>query len=136
MDKLTFHLALHGSVVLTASLVGGLILYLVILKKTNYAAWHLLHAGGSARGVMLIALAAIIHLPVLPPWQLSALAWLMIFFAWASTLAMLIAAISGERGFSLSGSSTNKLIFILYGLGVVTVFPACFLLIFGLLKAL
>lgn len=85
---------------------------------------------------MLIALAAIIHLPALPPWQLAALAWLMIFFAWASTLAMLLAAISGERGFGLSGSNTNKFIFILYGLGVITVFPASFLLIFGLLRAL
>lgn len=136
MDKLAIHLALHGSLVLTVSLVAGLILYRFILKKNSDPAWHLVHAGGTARGVMLIALAAIIHLPVLPPWQLSALVWLMIFFAWASTLAMFIAAVSGERGLRLSGSGTNKLIFILYGLDVVTVFPACFLLILGLLNAL
>ena len=136
MDKLAIHLALHGSVVLTVSLFGGLLLYGAILKNKDEAAWHLVHSGGSARGVMLIALAATIHLPALPLWQLSTLAWLIIFFAWASTLAMIIAAVSGKRGFGFSGSNTNKLGYILYVLGVVAVFPACFLLIFGLLNAL
>lgn len=136
MDNLATQLALHGSIILVLSLISGLFLYVDILKKKNEAAWHLSHAGGSARGIMLIALAAIIHLPVLPLWQLSTLVWLIIFFTWTSTLAMIIAAASGERGLRLSGSVTNKVVYVLYGVGVIAVFPAFLLLIFGLLNAL
>jgi len=136
MEKLAIHLALHGVAVLTVSVFGGLLLHKAILKNKNEAGWHLLHAGGSARGILLIALAAIIHLLALPFWQLSILVWLMIFFTWTSMLAMMIVAISGERGFGWIGSKTNKLIYVLYILGAIAVFPACFLLIFGLFNAL
>lgn len=136
MDNLAIQLALHGSIVLVVSLISGLFLYADILKNKNKAAWHLSHAGGSARGIMLIALAAVIHLPDLPLWQVSTLVWLIIFFTWTSTLAMIIAAVSGERGLGFSGSITNKVVYVLYGVGVIAVFPAFLLLIFGLLNAL
>jgi multisubunit Na+/H+ antiporter MnhG subunit len=136
MDKLAIHLALHGAVVLTISIAAGLCLYSAILKNKNEAAWHLVHAGGTVRGVMLMALAAIIHIPVLPLWQLSTLVWLIIFFVWTSMLAMIIAAASGDRGLGFSGSNTNKLVYILYALGTIAIFPACLLLIVGLFKAL
>ena len=136
MNQLAIHLALHGAIVLTVSIVAGLLLYGAILKSKNEAAWHLVHAGGTVRGVMLIALAAIIHLPVLPFWQLSTAVWLIIFFVWTSMLAMIIAAISGDRGLGLSGSIANKLVYVLYGLGTIAIFPGCLLLILGLFKAL
>ncbi len=136
MENLAIHLALHGALVITVSVLGGVILYRSILRETNVADWHLLHAGGSARGIMLIALAAIIHLPVLPSWQLTTLVWFIIYFVWTSTLAMLIRAITGEPGFELSGSNTNKLVFLLYASGAVTLFPGLFFLIVGLLNAL
>ena len=136
MEKLAIHLALHGAAVLTVSILGGFFLYRAILKKRHEASWHLLHAGGSARGIMLIALTAIIDIPDLPLWQLSTLVWLIIFFAWTSTLAMILAAVSGERGFVFYGSNINKLIFVLYALGSIAVFPAFLWLIFGLLNAL
>lgn len=136
MDKLAIHLALHGALVITVSVLGGVVLYRSILRETNVADWHLLHAGGSARGIMLIALAAIIHLPALPPWQLTTLVWFIIYFVWTSTLAMLIRAITGEPGFEFSGSNTNKLVFLLYASGTVALFPGLFFLIVGLLNAL
>jgi hypothetical protein len=136
MENLAVHLALHGAVVLTVSLLAGLFLYRSILRNRNEAAWHLVHAGGSGRGVMLIALAAIIHLPALPFWQLSTLVWLVIFFTWTSMLAMIIRAVSGERGLRCKGSNANKLVYILYALGTIAIFPACLLLISGLLNAL
>ena len=121
---------------LTVSISAGLFLYWAILKtKSNEAAWHLVHSGGSVRGVMLIALAAIISLPALPSWQLSTFVWLMLFFVWTSMLAMIIAAVSGERGLRYDGSVTNELVYVLYAVGTVAVFPACLLLIVGLLKA-
>ena len=85
---------------------------------------------------MLIALAAIIHLLALPLWQITTLAWLMIFFTWTSMLAMIIAAASGERGLGWNGSKTNRLVYLLYALGTIAVFPACVLLIVGLLEVL
>jgi uncharacterized membrane protein len=137
MDQLAIHLALHGAIVLTISIIAGLFLYGAILNKIkNESAWHVVHAGGTVRGVMLIALAAIIHLPVLPSWQLITAVGLIIFFVWTSMLAMIIAAMSGDRGLGLFGSMTNKLVYILYGVGAIAIFPGCFLLIYGLYKAL
>lgn len=136
MDRLAIHLALNGALVLTVSLVAGLFLYLAIRNEKQQAAWHLLHAGGTGRGVMLLALAAIIGYPVLPFWQLSTLAWLFILFTWTSMAAMTIRAVTGERGLKCQGSTANKLVYILYSLGTVAIFPAIALLIYGLLMAL
>ncbi|HVG70997.1 MAG TPA: hypothetical protein VM819_08800 [Vicinamibacterales bacterium] len=136
MDKLAIQLALHGAVVLVVSLCAGLMTYRAILNEERAAAWHLAHAGGTARGVMLMALAAIVRLPALPLRELSLVAWLLIFFTWTSVFAMVIAAASGQRGLGFRGSITNKLVFVLYLVGGVAVFPACVALIAGLLRAL
>lgn len=136
MEKLVIYLVLQGVLVLTVSLVGGLLLYRMLLKEKNPAAWHLVHAGGTVRGVLLIALAAIIPLLALPLSQVSFLVWLMIISIWASMLAMVIAAISGDRGLSLGGSLTNKLVYLFYAIHIVTILPAFILLIYGLLNAL
>jgi len=136
MEKLVIHLVLQGVLVLTVSLVGGLLLYRMLLKEKNPAAWHLVHAGGTVRGVLLIALAAIIPLLALSLSQVSFLVWLMIISIWASMLAMAIAAISGDRGLRLGGSLTNKLVYLFYAIHIVTILPAFILLIYGLLNAL
>ena len=136
MEKLVIYLVLQGVLVLTVSLVGGLLLYRMLLKEKNPAAWHLVHAGGTVRGVLLIALAAIIPLLALPLSQVSFLVWLMIISIWASMLAMVIAAISGDRGLRLGGSLTNKLVYLFYAIHIVTILPAFILLIYGLLNAL
>jgi len=136
MDTIAVHLALHGVAVLTISLVAGLLLYRTILRNEDVASWHLVHASVSGRGVMLIALAAIIHLPALPTWLLSTTAWLAIAFAWTSTAAMVIRAVSGQRGLRCEGSFPNRAVFILYGVGTIAIFPACGVLIVGLLRAL
>ena len=64
------------------------------------------------------------------------IAGLIIFFAWTSMLAMLIAAATGERGLRCSGTLANRLVYLLYGVGTVAVFPAFLWLIAGLLRAL
>lgn len=63
-------------------------------------------------------------------------AWFIIYFAWISTLAMLIRAISGETGFRFAGSTTDKFVFVLYGTAAVVLFPGLFVLVIGLLRAL
>jgi hypothetical protein len=136
MDKLALHLAFHGAGVLTVSLCAGLLTYRAIVQEDRVAAWHLAHAGGSVRGVMLIALAAIAPLPALPFWELALVAWLFIFFSWTSVAAMLIAAVTGDRGLEFRGSNANKLVFVLYLLGGAAVFPASVALVVGLFRAL
>ena len=105
-------------------------------KIKNPAAWLLVHAGGTVRGVLLIALAAIIQLLALPLLRVSLFVWLIIISIWASMFAMIIAAISGDRGLRLSGSVANKLVYLFYALHNITIFPAFFLLMYGLIKAL
>lgn len=136
MEKLALYLALHGVLVLTLGALAGLSLWRSILKGTNVTDWHLLHASVTSRGIMLIALAAIIHIPVVPAWQITMLAWFIIYFVWSSVLAMLIRAVSGEPGFSWAGSRTNKLVYVLYVTGATTLFPGLLLLTFGLYNAL
>lgn len=135
MDGLAIHLALHGALILTLSIFAGFMIYRAMLRGTREAGWHLLHAGGTARGVMLIAFAAIIPLVALDDACRAWFALLMIVFAWTSTLAMLIAAATDDRGHHFSGSFANRLVYALYAVGTVTVLPACVLLIAGLARA-
>ena len=60
----------------------------------------------------------------------------IINFAWISTLAMLIRAISGEIGLRFTGSTTKILVFVLYGAAAVVLLPGLFVLVIGLLRAL
>lgn len=136
MNGLAIHLALHGALILTLSILAGFMIYRAILRGTREAGWHLLHAGGTARGVMLIAFAVITFLPGVPQVHFTWFAWLMIVFAWTSTLAMLIAAATDDRGHSFSGSIANRVVYALYAVGTAAVIPACLLLIAGLLIAL
>ena len=87
MDQLAVIIALNGLLVLLLSLVAGMFLYLAILHQREQAAWHLLHAGGTGRGVMLLALAALIEYPALSFELLSAAVWMILFFVWTSMLA-------------------------------------------------
>ena len=136
MGRLAILLALHGALVLTVSIVGGLLLYRAMLKSKPEAAWHLIHAGGTVRGVLLIALAGIIHLLPLPEWPLTMFVWLIIPSIWSSMFAMIIAAASGERGLRFAGSGTNTLVYLFYALHILTIIPACGFLIAGLIDAL
>lgn len=136
MERLMILLAMNGALVLIASFVAGLLLHRTIRLEGDVSAWHLAHAGGSGRAVLLIALAPILRLTMLSPGQLSALVWLMLLFAWTSMLAMTLGAASGARGLGWHGSHTNKLVFGLYVVGAIAVFPAAILLVVGLLRAL
>ena len=136
MDRLSIYLTLHGAVVLAVSLIAGLLLHKAIRLDTDIAAWHLVHSGGSGRGVMLLALAPTLQWVALPRWQLVLFVALMLFFVWTSMAAMIIAAATGQRGVDWSGSATSKSVFGLYVVSAVAVFPALALFIAGLLYAL
>ena len=136
MGPLSIHLALHCVLVLLLSVSCGVVLWRVMLRTGKERPWHLIHAGGSVRAVLLIALAAVIPVLPLSPSLLSDFVWLMIVSIWASMFAMLIAATTGDRGIENAGSAANRLVYVLYGIHAVTLFPALFILIYGLFSAL
>jgi hypothetical protein len=136
MGALSIHLALHGVLVLFVSVLSGVTLWRVMLRSGKEHAWHLIHAGGSVRGVLLIALAAVVPYLPLPPVTLTTFVWLMIVSIWSSMFAMLIAAITGDRGLQNAGTTMNRLVYLFYGVHAVTLFPAFFILIYGLISAL
>jgi hypothetical protein len=137
MTNLPAYLALHGTVVLVVSFVAGLLLHRAIrLHRPSADAWHLAHAGGSARGVLLIALAGAWQWLDLPAGTRGVLAVLLLFFVWTSTAAMLIAAVTSHRGLSWHGTAADKTVFGLYVVGTIAVFPAAALLIVGFARAL
>jgi hypothetical protein len=81
MERLPVHLALHGGLVLVLSLVAGLLLHRSIrLGQPGVEAWHLAHAGDSARGVMLLAMAGAWRWLELPAGPRGILAGLLRFF--------------------------------------------------------
>jgi len=94
------------------------------------------HASGTVRGVLLIALAPIIDWPALSEWLAAAAAWQIIFFAWTSLLAIIVRALNGEQGFYSGGSTANRIVFALYLAGTVALIPACLTLAVGLFRAL
>jgi hypothetical protein len=136
LTYLSILLALNGALVLMVCMAAGLLLYLSIVRDRSPNDWHLLHAGGTSRGIMLIALAATIHFADLPDWQSWWVAGLITLFVWTSVLAMLIRAVTGEPGFGFTGSGANKLVFALYAIGTVAVFAGVGWYVYGLLLAL
>ena len=136
MDRLAAFLALNGCLALVATMIGGLLLYRSIVDGRRPEDWHLVHAGGTSRGVMLLALAATIRFAELPQSQLELASKLIVYFVWASILAMFLRAATGHLGYSLKGPALNRLIFLLYASGVAAVFVGFAWLIYGFIVAL
>ena len=99
MQNLSAFLAFNGAAVLLFSSLVGFALARSLHRGAVSEHWHLLHAGGTSRGVMLLALSAAIPFADL---SASSLAWasgLVVLFAWTSVFAMFIRGMTGERGF-------------------------------------
>lgn len=114
MEGLSQQLVLHGSLVLLVGFVGGGLFSRAIKRAQGEVAWRVVHSGSSMGGVMLIALGA-----ALP--QLTAAAWLTQLVAWSLiagvevfVLAMIWAAVTGQRGLTRGGTRSNRAINVLY----------------------
>jgi hypothetical protein len=136
MDSLGAFLALNGVMIVFIGSAAGLGLYRTLLGEREPHDWHLLHAGGTARGILLIALGGTVRFAALPVTQAWIASGLVVVFVWASTLAMLLRAVTGETGFAFSGALANRLGFLLYGIGAVSLALGLVWLCWGFGRAL
>lgn len=119
VKDLSAFLALNGALVLLFCSMIGLLLAKALHEGRVSQHWHLLHAGGTSRGILLLALAAAIEFAGLPHIQLAWATGLVVFFVWTSVLAMFLRALTEEKGFHPGGSRMNKAVFLLYASGTV-----------------
>lgn len=136
MQNLAAFLALNGVLVVFVSSVAGLLLYLNLVRGQDPHDWHLLHAGGTARGILLIALGGTVNLAALQETTAWFSAGLVVMFVWASTIAMVLRGVTGESGFRFSGKPANRIGFVLYAIGALSLFPGLTLLAWGFAQSL
>ena len=135
MEKLAAALALNGvALILFASLIG-LLLARALHRGDVSEHWHLLHASGTSRGIMLVALSAAIEFAELPYSHLLWATAFVLFFAWTSVMAMFLRGLSGERGFHPGGSLANKAVFYLYASGTIALPIGLVWLLVGFFRA-
>jgi hypothetical protein len=128
-------LALNGVFfVLFGSLVGLILARNLHLGKAAQD-WHLLHSGGTSRGIMLLALAATVPLAELPFSHLCLASGLVVLFVWTSIAAMSLRAVKGVKGFHPHGSAANRLVFVLYAIGTIALSVGLVWLMVGFLRA-
>ena len=136
MENLTILIAVNGLVILLFSSLIGLVLAKSLHENRTSEHWHLLHAGGTSRGIMLMALAGVIQFVSLPAWHLYWASGLVTFFVWTSILAMALRAITGEKGFYSGGSLANRSVFWLYAGGAIALPTGLVWMAVGLISAI
>jgi hypothetical protein len=136
MEHYVIYLAFHGVLVLLVSLVSGRWFAKAIIIRGNDVAWRVVHSGGSMGGIMLIAFSSLLPIIVLPRWATTLFIWLIILGTWLFIIAMLTAAITGERGLKSGGSLINRGVYFSYVFGALFSLIGCSLLLTGLYNAL
>ena len=120
MKNLPTFVAFNGPAVLLFSSLIGLLPLRALHRDEVLEHWQLLHAGGTSRGIMLLALAATIQFTQLSPSSRALACALVVFFVWTSAISMFVCGIIGERGSHPRGNRASKVIFYLYACGAIT----------------
>jgi len=74
-------------------------------------AWRTAHLGLVLGGILLIAVAGVFHLLILNSKMASACAWSLAISVYATTVGVVIAAVSGARGLEPIGPFINFFVF-------------------------
>ena len=114
MEQNVIYLAFNGVLILTVSLISGGWFAKAINIRGNEVAWRVVHSGGSMGGIMLIAFSSLVPVIVMPQWSMTILVWSVILSAWLYIIAMIVAAITGERGLKTGGSVINRGVYYFY----------------------
>lgn len=136
MEQNIIYLGIHGVLVLVVSLMSGRWFSKAITSGGNEVAWRVVHSGGSMGGIMLIAFSSLLPHLVLPQWAVSLFIWTIILGTWLFIIAMIVAAITGERGLKAGGSLINRGVYFGYMFGAIFSIAGCGLLLAGLFGAL
>lgn len=134
MTPIALLLALHGSIILLSGLIGGLLFARAIKRSAGEVAWRVVHAGGCAAGVMLLAIAVPVQWVSLAPMLEVGLVWSLLLGTYLLVIGMFVAAIWRHRGIPSGGSGANRLVGYLYGGGTVLALLGGTLLVFGLFR--
>lgn len=125
MEGLSQQLILHGSLVLLAGFLSGGFFARAIKRDQGEVAWRVVHVGTSMGGIMLIALGPAIPQLALPPWEAGLIAWSLILGVEVFVAGMVLAAVSGRRGVSRGGDTTNRVVWALYMVGSTLTLVGC-----------
>jgi len=136
MERLVIYLALHGVLALIVSLVSGRWFSKAITTGGNEVAWRVVHSGGSMGGIMLIAFSSLLPVIVLPHWGVQLFVWSIIAGTWFFIIAMIVAAVTGERGLTSGGSLINRCVKYGYVIAALLSLGGCIVLLIGLINAL
>ena len=129
---LAIQLALHGSILLMAGLIGGLLFARAIKLGRGEVAWRVVHAGGCAAGALLLAVAAPSQWVTAGDAARLAMGAGLIGGSYLLCLGMYVAAACDTRGIPGGGSPLNRLVAALYGVGTIAGIAGCALLVLGL----
>ena len=114
MKKLHLHLCLHGSIVLTISLLCGIPYGLAIKSKEEEPtrAWKLAHSSLAMGSTTMLAVGAIIPYLEISSWACQAMVSSWILCGYGFSFALPLAAFTGNRGLNSGGSSANNFVYL------------------------
>jgi hypothetical protein len=135
MTPLALQFALHGSIALLSGLIGGLFFARAIKQRQGEVAWRVVHAGGCSAGAMLLAMAVPSQWVTLGDTLKISMAIGLIAGSYILCLGMYIAAIGKARGIPGGGTSLNRLVSGLYGVGTVMALAGSAVFTIGLLRS-
>jgi hypothetical protein len=138
-DRRQHRVILHGAIVLMIGLLCGLPFGSVAARAAGddaARAWRVAHSGGTAVGVMLIAIAAALPRLRLADRAASLLACALIVSAYSFTAGVLLAASTGARGLGAGASILDAVVFLAYLVGALGSLLAVALTICGAAAAL
>ena len=132
-------LLLHGAIVLFIGLVFGLPFGAALSRdwgNKSVQVWRVAHSGTVAVGVMLLAIGGTLGRLVLRDRVVSVLVWSLVASAYSFTLALLLHAVVGVRGYRPTPPILNVVAFASNLVGVLGAVLGVALVIYGAYVAL
>lgn len=112
----------HGAIVLFIGLVFGLPFGVALAAgwgDASVRSWRVAHSGIVAVGLMLTAIGASLGRLALGDRVVSVLVWSLVASAYGFTLALLLGAVAGVRGYQPAGPALNLVAFVANLTGVL-----------------
>ncbi len=121
MENIHIHYFLHGLIILLVGLLGGFP-FASAIKRNNgkEVAWRVVHSGSSMAGIMLIAIGVVVNYLCISPLLNCIIFWGIISSTYLFVIAMVLAAITGERGIGAKETVKTakwKIVYYMYGAG-------------------